>query len=365
MDGRSWKTLSQCFGWKVKTHGFAIRGVTAEAVVASRISLKRAQEIILGSSSKRKTVDDQASEEKEDGGSLVTRPRARRCIISDDEAEASPRRSIPLTESVEVPVVIPDDVDDAPAAAHDSFEQLFDRVFGRESLGPVSDEAPLASFSPPVHVTLTLLIMATSVPPQAIFTTSTIPPSTIPPPPTHRAEVGSSSRSGSMRQVIVEVTAEGNLLRKSGQADVWLKPLIGLVERARLESHCPLTLMNDIVHASLKANLIGTEMMKRVTLSEQLVHDYQLETYNWNEQYESLQIDMKYLKESKSTLEQQVRALTSELAVEKAFSSQADKEKARLETFFSEQLSKASEDIRELKVSWMQKKPMLVNSCRI
>nr|XP_009768789.1 PREDICTED: uncharacterized protein LOC104219762 [Nicotiana sylvestris] len=196
MDGRSWKTLSQRFGWKVKTHGFAIRGVTAEAVAASRISLERAQEIILGSSSKRKTVDNQDSEEEEDGGSLVTRPRARRCIISDDEAEASPRRSIPLTESIEALVVIPDE---APTAAHDSVEQCFDRGFGSECLGPVSNEAPLASFSPPVPVTSTLPIMAASVPPQAIFTTSTIPPSTIRPPPTHRAEVGSSSRSGAMR----------------------------------------------------------------------------------------------------------------------------------------------------------------------
>ncbi|XP_070012522.1 uncharacterized protein [Nicotiana sylvestris] len=52
MDGRSWKTLSNHFGWKVKTHGFAIREVTAEAVAASRvssgtrISLERAQEIV-------------------------------------------------------------------------------------------------------------------------------------------------------------------------------------------------------------------------------------------------------------------------------------------------------------------------------
>nr|XP_009796639.1 PREDICTED: uncharacterized protein LOC104243181 [Nicotiana sylvestris] len=191
--------------------------------------------------------------------------------------------------------------------------------------------------------------MAAFIPPQAVFTTSIVPPSTIPPPPTHRAEVGSSSRSGAMRQVIIEVPTEGNLLRKSGQANVWLKPLIGLVVKAKLESHSSLTLMNDIVHASLKANLIGTEMMKRVTLSEQLVHDYQLEAYNWKEQYESLQIDMEYLEESKSTLEQQVRALTSKLVVEKASPSQAYKEKARLETSFSEKLSKASEDIRELK----------------
>ncbi|XP_009768534.1 uncharacterized protein [Nicotiana sylvestris] len=126
MDGRSWKTLSNRFGWKVKTHGFAIRGVTAEAVTASRISLERAQEIILGSSAKRKVVavEEQDSEEEEDGGSLVTRPRARRCIISDDEAEVSPRRSVPFTESAETPVLILDD-DVAPAAAHDSVEQLF------------------------------------------------------------------------------------------------------------------------------------------------------------------------------------------------------------------------------------------------
>ena len=90
-----------------------------------------------------------------------------------------------------------------------------------------------------------------------LFTTSTVPastvpPSTIPPPIIHRAEVGSSSRSGAMRQVIIEVPTEGNLLRKSGQADVWLKPLIGPFERAKLESHSSLTLMNNIVHASLK-----------------------------------------------------------------------------------------------------------------
>nr|XP_009762972.1 PREDICTED: uncharacterized protein LOC104214939 [Nicotiana sylvestris] len=191
--------------------------------------------------------------------------------------------------------------------------------------------------------------MAVSVSPQAVFTASTIPPSTIPPSPVYCIEVGSSSRSGTMRQVTIEVPAEGNLLRKLGQVDVWLKPLIGPIERAKLDSYSSLTLMNDIVHASLKANLIGTKMMKRVTVSEQLVRDYQLEAYNWKKQYESLQIDVEFLEESKNTLEQQVQALTSELAVERASSSQADKEKARLEISFSEQLSKASEEIRELK----------------
>uniref|UniRef100_A0A1U7VGS3 Uncharacterized protein LOC104217095 n=1 Tax=Nicotiana sylvestris TaxID=4096 RepID=A0A1U7VGS3_NICSY len=307
--------------WIDKLLKIAPMDVTAEAVTTSRISLERAQEIILDSLSKRKVVNNQGSEEEEDGGSLITRPRARRRIISDDEEEASPRRSIPLTESIEAPVVILDD-DVAPATTHDSVEQLFISRFGGEGLGPVLDEAPLASFSTRVSITPSLLISAVSIPSQTVFTTSTVPastvpPSTIPPPIIHRAEVGSSSRSGAMRQVIIEVPAKGNLLRKLGQADVWLKTLIGPIERAKLESHSSLTLMNDIVHVSLK--------------------------------YESLQIDVEYLEESKSTLEQQVWALTSKLAVEKASSSQADKEKARLENSFSEQLSKASEEIRELK----------------
>nr|XP_016437302.1 PREDICTED: uncharacterized protein LOC107763340 [Nicotiana tabacum] len=96
-------------------------------------------------------------------------------------------------------------------------------------------------------------------------------------------------------------------------------------------------------------------MMKRVTLSEQLVRDYQVEADNWKERCESLQIDMETLEESKNTLEQQVRALTSELAVEKASSNQASKEKTRLETSFSEQLSKASEEIRELRALLSEK----------
>ncbi|XP_075088564.1 uncharacterized protein LOC142170540 [Nicotiana tabacum] len=64
---------------------------------------------------------------------------------------------------------------------------------------------------------------------------------------------------------------------------------------------------------------------------------------------------MKDLQESKSTLEQQVRALTLELPVVKASSSQAEKEKEHLESSFSEQLSKASKENRELKALLSQK----------
>lgn len=45
-------------------------------------------------------------------------------------------------------------------------------------------------------------------------------------------------------------------------------------------------------------------MMKRVSHTEQLMHDYQIEADNWKEQYESLQLDMEMLEESKFTLEQ-------------------------------------------------------------
>ncbi|XP_070029981.1 uncharacterized protein [Nicotiana sylvestris] len=64
---------------------------------------------------------------------------------------------------------------------------------------------------------------------------------------------------------------------------------------------------------------------------------------------------MEALEESKCTLEQQLKVLTSELAVEKASSNQAGKDKNLLETSFSKQLSKASEEIRELRALLSEK----------
>ncbi|XP_070012334.1 spindle pole body component 110-like [Nicotiana sylvestris] len=86
-----------------------------------------------------------------------------------------------------------------------------------------------------------------------------------------------------------------------------------------------------------------------------MARDSQLEAINWKEQFESAQIDIEDLQESKNTLEQRVRALTLELAVSKASSNQVEKEKERLKSSFSEQLSKASEEIRELKALLDQK----------
>ncbi|XP_070010312.1 uncharacterized protein [Nicotiana sylvestris] len=229
MDGRSWKTLSNHFGWKVKTHGFAIRGVTAEAVAASRvslgtrtpseicISLERSREIVLGSSSaKRKAAEEENSEEEK-------------------------------------------------------------------------NETP-----------------AISVPSSIALTSSPTPPLTITPPIVHHTETGSSSKSVAMRRVIIEIPAESSLLRKS-------------------------------------------KLMKRIAPLEKIARDSQLEATNWKGQFESAQLDIENLQERKNTLEQRVRALTSELAVTKASSHQAEKEKEHLESSFSEQLSKASEEIRKLK----------------
>lgn len=54
-----------------------------------------------------------------------------------------------------------------------------------------------------------------------------------------------------MKQITIEVPVDGNLLKKSGQAYVWLKPLIGPEEKSKLESHSSLTWINDIVKSSL------------------------------------------------------------------------------------------------------------------
>nr|XP_016504632.1 PREDICTED: uncharacterized protein LOC107822599 [Nicotiana tabacum] len=160
-----------------------------------------------------------------------------------------------------------------------------------------------------------------------------------------------------MRSVTLEVPANHSLLRKTGRADVWLEPLIGDIEKKKMESHSCLTLMNDVVHSTLKANLIGTELMKRISLlerkdreSEKSVHEAeeiargaQLEATNWKEQFENAQGTIEELQEDKNLLEQQNRGLTSELATVKASSSQLTQAQADLQT--------SSDEIQALKSS--------------
>lgn len=90
-------------------------------------------------------------------------------------------------------------------------------------------------------------------------------------------------------------------------------------------------------------------MMKRVSHTKQLTHDYQIEADNWKEHYKSLQLEMEVLEKNKYTLEQHIKIMAAELEIKKASSNQAGKDKHLLESSFAEQLSKATEEIRGLK----------------
>nr|XP_016469612.1 PREDICTED: myosin-6-like [Nicotiana tabacum] len=91
------------------------------------------------------------------------------------------------------------------------------------------------------------------------------------------------------------------------------------------------------------------ESEKSIHEAEEIAKRDQLEADNWKEQFENAQGTIEELQESRNHLEQQKRSLTSKLAVVKASSSQFEKDKERLECCFSGQLSKSSEEIRELK----------------
>ncbi|XP_070023395.1 interactor of constitutive active ROPs 5-like [Nicotiana sylvestris] len=110
-----------------------------------------------------------------------------------------------------------------------------------------------------------------------------------------------------------------------------------------MESHSCLTLMNDIVHSTLKANLIGTELMRRISTLEKKDRESVKAISEARRIAKDTQLEAAKLEGA------QKRGLTSELAIAKASSSQLEKDKEILEDSFSKQLSKASEEIRELK----------------
>ncbi|XP_075096490.1 uncharacterized protein LOC142174569 [Nicotiana tabacum] len=93
-EQRTWKSISSLHGWKVKTHGFGIRGMTAEVAMAIRMSANAALDLDKARAllPKRKATKE-SSEEEEEGTSLITRPRARRRIIIDNEIENTPART--------------------------------------------------------------------------------------------------------------------------------------------------------------------------------------------------------------------------------------------------------------------------------
>ncbi|XP_019225855.1 PREDICTED: uncharacterized protein LOC109207403 [Nicotiana attenuata] len=272
--------------------GFAIRGMSAEVAIALRasfgtpLSLQRAQATL----SKRKVVEEDSEDDEDEDTSLIARPRARRHIISEDEAEISPARASSLTE----PVTVVSDDETIPRDTIESTQRLFTDGFESGELGPVLDEVPLSSSIPIPSIpplvssaSLPILSVPASLPISAplpastpstpvIFISSNVPPSIAPPSSVQHAEEGSSSRSLAMRS----------------------------------------------------ANLIGTKLMGRISLLE------------------------KKARESDKTIleaERQKRTLTSQYARAEASSSKAEKDKERLECSFSEQLSKSSEEIRELK----------------
>ncbi|XP_075112236.1 uncharacterized protein LOC142182146 [Nicotiana tabacum] len=143
-EQRTWKSISSLHGWKVKTHGFGIRGMTAEVAMAIRMSANVALDLDKARAllPKRKATKE-SSEEEEEGTSLITRPRARRRIIIDNEIENTPART-----SATEPILIQSDEDAEPRDNNESIQHLFDSGFGSGELGPVFDEAHLSSFVP-------------------------------------------------------------------------------------------------------------------------------------------------------------------------------------------------------------------------
>lgn len=241
--------------------------MTAEVAIALRassgtsLSLERTQAML----SKRKVVEEDSENDEDEDTSLIARPRVRRRIVSEDEAEVTPVRAS-LTE----PVRIPSDDETTPRDTNESIQRLFVGGFESGELGPVLDEVPFSSSVlipsiPPLVSSASLPILSVPAPlpvsaslpassplTPVIFTSSTAPPSIAPPPSVQHAEEGSSSRSLARRSVTLEVPANNSLLRKSGGADAWLRPLIGDIEKKKMSSHSCLTLMNDIVHSTLK-----------------------------------------------------------------------------------------------------------------
>ncbi|XP_019248692.1 PREDICTED: protein WEAK CHLOROPLAST MOVEMENT UNDER BLUE LIGHT 1-like [Nicotiana attenuata] len=254
------------------------------------------------------------------------------------------------------------DEDTVPRNTNESTQHLFESG----ELGPVFDEVPLSSFAPissiPLPtVSVSLPALTTSVLSPVLIASTSIPRSTssvlVPTPTTPvKHDYGS---------VTLEIPANQSLLRKSGRADTWLQPLIGEIEKNKMQSHSCYTLMNDIVHSTLKANLIGTELMGRVSTLEKkerestralsearkIAEDALFEAANWKKQFESTQVTVEELRESKAHLEQQNHGLTSELGIANASWGQLKEDKELLER----SLSRANDEIKELK-ALMEKK---------
>ncbi|XP_075092378.1 uncharacterized protein LOC142172613 [Nicotiana tabacum] len=117
MEARTWKSISLLNGWKVKTHGFGIRGMTAEVAVAIRASSTASLDLekTRATLPKRKVVEESSENEEEENTSLIARPRTRRRVIDGDEVEDTPARA-----SISEPVQILSDEDTTPRGSNES-----------------------------------------------------------------------------------------------------------------------------------------------------------------------------------------------------------------------------------------------------
>uniref|UniRef100_A0A1U7XPN8 Uncharacterized protein LOC104236263 n=1 Tax=Nicotiana sylvestris TaxID=4096 RepID=A0A1U7XPN8_NICSY len=219
--------------------GFGIRGMTAEVAVAIRASSTASLDLekTRATLPKRKVVEESSENEEEENTSLIARPRARRRVIDGDEVEDTPARA-----SISEPVQILSDEDTTPRGSNESIRRLFVSGFESGEFGPVLDETPLSSSIPissipltttsislpilstPVSLPVLVPISAPTVPALTpttpiVFTSSTTPPSIVPPPSVQHTEAGSSSRGMAMRSVTLEVPANHSLFRKTGGAD--------------------------------------------------------------------------------------------------------------------------------------------------
>lgn len=176
-----------------------------------------------------------------------------------------------------------------------------------------------------------------------------------------------------MKQVLIEVPEDTNLLKKSNRATVCLKPLIGPLEWKKLESHTSITLMNDVINSAFRvysSSLISLTSLffkfealppclfahqsnryradEEDSLIEKQIVELNTEASNWKEQFESLQLEKDVSASKKETLEKQLRVATAELEVLKAYTNQIEKEKYIMESTFSEQHSRATKEIKSL-----------------
>ncbi|XP_075078608.1 uncharacterized protein LOC142164581 [Nicotiana tabacum] len=115
----------------MKIHGFGIRGMTTEVVVAIQASSTASLDLekTRATLPKRKVVEESSENEEEENTSLIARPRARRCVIDGDEVEDTPARA-----SISEPIQILSDEDTTPRGSNESIRRLFGSGLRVESL---------------------------------------------------------------------------------------------------------------------------------------------------------------------------------------------------------------------------------------